>query len=151
MFFTVALPLIFLVLFAAIFGNDKAKVGDHLTKFASYDPPAILARRACRRTFVNLTIWLTITRERGQLKRVRAVPVPASVIIAGRTLTAAGVAAVMTVVARHRGAPLRRRAADHDVPAALITPPRRRALAVPWASPPPPSCRRRTPPRRSPT
>ena len=86
-FFTVALPLIFLVLFVAIFGNDRTEVGDHLINSATYYVPAILALSLLNATFVNLTIWLTIARERGQLKRVRATPAPAWVIIAGRTLT----------------------------------------------------------------
>ena len=97
-FFTVALPLIFLVLFVSIFGNGTFRVGDHDIKGATYYLPAILALALLNATFVNLTIWLTISRERGELKRVRATPVPAWVVIAGRTLTAAAVAAVMTVV-----------------------------------------------------
>ena len=97
-FFTVALPLIFLFLFTAIFGNETVDVGGNQTKFSSYYLPAILTLSLVSATFVNLTIWLTIARERGQLKRVRATPVPAWVIIAGRTLTAIGIAAVMTVV-----------------------------------------------------
>jgi len=97
-FFTVAMPLIFLVLFVAIFGNDRTEVGDHLINSSTYYVPAILALSLINATFVNLTIWLTISRERGQLKRVRATPAPAWVIIAGRSLTAVAVAAVMVVI-----------------------------------------------------
>ena len=60
--------------------------------------PAILALSLINATFVNLVIWLTIQRERGQLKRMRATPVPASVVIAGRTLTSVAISAVMVVV-----------------------------------------------------
>jgi ABC-2 type transport system permease protein len=97
-FFTVALPLIFLFLFTAIFGNDTVTVEGHQIKFSNYYLPGILTLSLVSATFVNLTIWLTIARDRGQLKRVRATPVPAAVIIAGRTLTAVGIAAVMTVL-----------------------------------------------------
>ena len=97
-FFTAVLPLIFLVLFVAIFGNEDTDVGDHTVKGATYYLPAILALALLNATFVNLTIWVTIERERGHLKRVRATPVPAWVVIAGRALTAAAVAAVMVVV-----------------------------------------------------
>jgi ABC-2 type transport system permease protein len=97
-FFTVVLPLIFLVLFVAIFGNGRTQVGDHLIKSATYYVPAILTLALLNATFVNLTIWLTIQRERGQLKRVRATPVPAWVVIAARALTALAVAGVMVVV-----------------------------------------------------
>jgi ABC-2 type transport system permease protein len=97
-FFTVVLPLIFLVLFVSIFGNEPTLVGDHEISGATYYLPAILALALINATFVNLTIWLTIQRERGQLKRARATPVPAGVIIAGRSLAAAAVSALMVVV-----------------------------------------------------
>lgn len=105
-FFTVVMPLIFFVLFAAIFGNETTKVGDQDIEVATYYVPAILALSLVNATFVNLTIWLTISRERGQLKRVRATPVPAWVVIAGRTLTSAAIAGVMVVVVCAFGAVL---------------------------------------------
>jgi ABC-2 type transport system permease protein len=97
-FFTAVLPLIFLVLFVAIFGNDTTQVGDHEIKSSTYYLPAILALSIVNSTFVNLTIWVTITRERGQLKRLRATPVPPWAVVAGRAVSALIVTAVMTVV-----------------------------------------------------
>jgi ABC-2 type transport system permease protein len=97
-FFTAVLPLIFLVLFVAIFGNDTTQVGDHEIKSSTYYLPAILALSIVNSTFVNLTIWVTITRERGQLKRLRATPVPPWAVVAGRAVSALVVTAVMTVV-----------------------------------------------------
>ena len=97
-FFTVVLPLIFFTLFAAIFGNDTTVVDGQEIDTATYYVPAIIALSLINATFVNLTIWLTIQRERGQLKRIRATPVPAWVVIAGRTLTAVAIAAVMVVI-----------------------------------------------------
>jgi ABC-2 type transport system permease protein len=121
-FFTVVLPLIFLVLFVAIFGNEATTVGDHEVNGATYYLPAILALALLNATFVNLTIWLTIARERGQLKRVRATPVPAWVVIAGRSLTAAAVAAVMTVVVCAIGALLYGvELPGETLPAAVVT------------------------------
>src|SRR5204862_3387930 len=97
-FFTVVLPLIFFVLFAAIFGSDTTVVNGEKIETATYYVPAIIALALINATFVNLTIWLTIQREDGQLKRIRATPVPAWVVIAARALTAAAIAAVMVVV-----------------------------------------------------
>jgi len=105
-FFTVALPLIFFTLFAAIFGSEETVVNGHKIETSTYYVPAILALAMINATFVNLTVWLTIERERGQLKRVRATPVPAWVVIAGRTLTSAAVAAIMVVVVCGFGAVL---------------------------------------------
>lgn len=103
-FFTVVLPLIFLFLFTAIFGNEGVEVRGNEIKFSNYYVPGILTLSLVSATFVNLTIWLTIARERGELKRARATPVPAWVIIAGRTLTAVGVAFVMVVIVVALGA-----------------------------------------------
>ncbi len=97
-FFTVVLPLIFFTLFASIFGSDTTTVDGQEIDTSTYYVPAILALALINATFVNLTIWLTISRERGQLKRVRATPVPAWVVIVGRTLTAVAVSFVMVVV-----------------------------------------------------
>jgi ABC-2 type transport system permease protein len=96
-FFTVVLPLIFFTLFAAIFGSDTTMVNGRKIDTATYYVPAIIALSLINATFVNLVVWLTIQRERGQLKRVRATPVPAWVVIAGRTLTAVAIAAIMVV------------------------------------------------------
>ena len=103
-FFTVALPLIFLLLFTSIFGSEDVERGGQEISYATYYLPGILALSLVSATFVNLAISLTISRERGELKRVRATPVPIWVIIAGRTLTAACVTAVMTVVVTTIGA-----------------------------------------------
>src|SRR5919202_1630498 len=97
-FFTAILPLIFLVLFVAIFGNDTTRVDGHEIKAATYYLPAILALAVVNATFVNLTIWVTIARDRGQLKRLRATPIPPWAVVAGRALSALAVAAVMTVL-----------------------------------------------------
>ena len=97
-FFTVVLPLVFLVLFASIFGNEKITVDGHRVSGATYYVPAILTLAIASATFLNLVIWLTIQRERGQLKRVRATPAPAAAIIAGRTLTSLAIALVAIVL-----------------------------------------------------
>jgi len=48
--------------------------------------------------FVNLVISVTAQRETGVLKRRRATPVPAAVLIAGRALTAVVVAVISTLI-----------------------------------------------------
>lgn len=105
-FFTVVLPLIFFTLFAAIFGSSTTVVDGQDIDTATYYVPAIIALSLINATFVNLVIWLTIQRERGQLKRIRATPAPAWAVIAGRTLTSVAIAAVMVVVVCAFGAVL---------------------------------------------
>jgi ABC-2 type transport system permease protein len=96
-FFTVALPIIFLVIFVSVFGNDK--LGPRGIKASTYYVPGISALAVIAASFVNLVISVTAQRESGVLKRRRATPVPAWVLIAGRALTAIVVAlGVMTVL-----------------------------------------------------
>jgi ABC-2 type transport system permease protein len=95
-FFTVALPIVFLIIFVSVFGNDTLKNG---VKASTYYVPGISALAVIASSFLNLVIAITAQRESGVLKRRRATPVPAWVLIAGRTLTAVVVSlAVMTVV-----------------------------------------------------
>ena len=96
-FFTLILPIIFLVIFVSVFGNDK--VGPQQVKASTYYVPGLAALGVIAASFVNLVISITAQREMGILKRRRATPVPAWVLIAGRALTAIVVAlAVMTVL-----------------------------------------------------
>jgi ABC-2 type transport system permease protein len=97
-FFTVLLPLIFLVLFTAIFGNQSVMVDGHEISFATYYIPGILTLSLVSATFVNLAITVSLERERGGLKRLRTTPAPAWTIIASRTLTACAIALIMLVV-----------------------------------------------------
>jgi ABC-2 type transport system permease protein len=96
-FFTLVLPILFLVIFVSVFGNHK--IGPQNVKASTYYVPGIAALAVIAGSFVNLVISVTAQRESGVLKRRRATPVPAWVLIGGRTLTAIVVAlTVMTVL-----------------------------------------------------
>ena len=81
-FFTVMLPLIFLFIFATIFGNDE--IEERGVKTTTYYVPAIVSLAVISATLQSLAINLTQDRERGLLKRVRGTPLPAPVFVAGR-------------------------------------------------------------------
>ena len=95
-FFTVLLPVIFLVIFVSIFGNNL--VGPEHIKASTYYVPGIAALAVLTASFSNLVIAITAQRELGVLKRRRATPAPASVVIAGRAITALIVSLAVTVV-----------------------------------------------------
>ena len=96
-FFTLILPLLFLVIFVSVFGNND--VGPQHVKASTYYVPGLSALAIIAASFVNLVISITAQREAGILKRRRATPVPAWGLIAGRTLTAVVVAlSSMTVL-----------------------------------------------------
>ena len=96
-FFTLVLPILFLVIFVSVFGNHR--IGPNNVKASTYYVPGISALAVIAGSFVNLVISITAQREGGILKRRRATPVPASVLIAGRAITAIVISlAVMVVV-----------------------------------------------------
>ena len=97
-FFTVALPLIFLFIFVSIFGNEPIAAGGREIRGSTYYVPGILALAIVSATTVNLAITMTTLRERGTLKRVRSTPLPPWVFMAGRVFTALVVSVLMVVL-----------------------------------------------------
>ena len=99
-FFTIALPVLFLVIFASVFGGSghtTAVAGGEISTSVYY-VPGIIALGVIAACFGNLVASVTAQRERGVLKRRRATPVPAAAVIAGRVLTAVVIAVVMAAV-----------------------------------------------------
>ena len=97
-FFTLALPVLFLVIFASVFmGQNVAVPGGRINESVYY-VPGIIAFGVIAATFSNLTVNVVNYRESGVYKRRRATPVPASVVIAGRALVACLMALVLTAV-----------------------------------------------------
>ena len=97
-FFTIVLPLIFLVLLTSLFGNHTLHVRGHAIKDATYYVPGIATLAIIATSFVNLVITITGQRESGVLKRRRSSPVPAWVLIASRALTSAILASAVVAV-----------------------------------------------------
>ena len=99
-FFTVALPVLFLVIFASVFGGrgHTTEVTGGQIGTSVYYVPGIISLGVIAACFGNLVASVTAQRERGVLKRRRATPVPATAVIAGRVLTAVVIAVVMAVV-----------------------------------------------------
>jgi ABC-2 type transport system permease protein len=98
LFFTAILPVIFLTMFVAIFGNAPAggEYGD--IRIATLQVPAFIALAVVSASFVSLAMGLTNVRENGVLKRVRATPVAPGIVFAGRIGTAVVSALVVTAI-----------------------------------------------------
>lgn len=94
-FFTVVLPLIFLVIFTSIFGNNTLENG---AKVATLYVPGILTLAIVSATAVNVAITMTARRERGVLKRVRGTPIPPWIFVLSQALSGFVIAIIMTVV-----------------------------------------------------
>lgn len=82
-FFSVGLPLMFLVVFNALNG------GHHIDElggisYATWFVPGILAYGLMMATFTNLAVSITVARDTGVLKRMRGTSLPTWVYVAGR-------------------------------------------------------------------
>jgi ABC-2 type transport system permease protein len=97
-FFTLALPVLFLLLLCAIFGNGTVRVAGGKIKESTYYVPGLVAYGVISASFMNLVISVTAQREAGILKRRRSTPVPAWVLIAGRTAVAVGTGIAIAVI-----------------------------------------------------
>jgi ABC-2 type transport system permease protein len=95
--FTVALPVVVLVILAAIFGSDTVEVRGGVEATAYY-VPAIITLAVISATMQSLAMSLVIAREDGRLKRGRGTPMPAWVFIAGRVGNSGVVALIMLVL-----------------------------------------------------
>ena len=99
--FTIAFPLVFLVLFNSIFvnGNDTATLPNDVKLSAqAYFTAGIVAYSVALSTFTTLAVSLTTQRENGQLKRYRGTPMPPWTFIAGQVLRATAQALAMTAL-----------------------------------------------------
>jgi ABC-2 type transport system permease protein len=96
-FFTVMLPIIFLFIFATIFGNESLEeLGG--VKTTTYYVPAILTLAVISATMVSPAISITQDRENGVLKRVRGTPLPSWVFVAGRVGNAVVISLLMAIL-----------------------------------------------------
>jgi ABC-2 type transport system permease protein len=94
-FFTLVFPLMFLVLFTAIFGNEEIE-GLGVTT-AQFFAPGLAVFAAVSASYTNLAIGTAISRDNGILKRVRGTPLPPWIYIAGRIASSVYLGAVAVV------------------------------------------------------
>jgi ABC-2 type transport system permease protein len=82
-FFTLAFPVMLLVLFGAIFGNQEVQPG---LKYSQVLLSGIMASGLASVTFVNLAISIAVERDAGDLKRLIATPMPKTSYFIGKFL-----------------------------------------------------------------
>lgn len=83
-FFTFAFPLMFLVIFTGLFGNDTITVVGREISVSTFYVSAIAAFSIITATYTNLAINVSFTRDAGVLKRIRGSPLPGWAFMAGR-------------------------------------------------------------------
>src|SRR3954468_11106653 len=94
--FTFAFPLMFLVIFAAVFSSNTI---DYLggVKYNQYFIPAITAYGVISSCYTALGIQIPLRRDSGQLKRLRATPLPTWAAIGGYIANSLVVAVLLIV------------------------------------------------------
>lgn len=96
-YFTLLLPVVFLLIFAAIFEGNTL-IDGRAVKLTTFYVPGIMTLGIISATYVNLTVSVVARRESGELKRVRGTPLPAGFVIASRAAVGIIVALVMCAV-----------------------------------------------------
>lgn len=76
-FFGAIFPLIFLVIFNLVFGNNEISIPGGTTHASTFYVPAIAAMAVVNSCFTGLAMNAAIARDMGILKRMRGTPLPA--------------------------------------------------------------------------
>jgi ABC-2 type transport system permease protein len=96
---TLIFPVLLLVILVGVSGGNSTVVdhGVHM-KLSTYYVPGLIALAIVASSFANLVVTIVSQRESGVLKRRRATPVPAWVLLAGQTLTAITVSLMVSTI-----------------------------------------------------
>lgn len=97
-FFTLIFPLMLLVLFAAIFGNEEVEIPGGTIEVSQFYAPSLAAFAAATATFTNLAVSVSISRDEGILKRVRGTPLPPWIYLGGHVLNGVLIGAVAVTI-----------------------------------------------------
>ena len=97
-FFTFVMPLMFLVIFNLVFGNNEMEISGGTTHFSTFYVPAILALSVISACYTNIAIGLCISRDRGTLKRLKGTPLPTWVFLFGRIVHTIFIALLLVII-----------------------------------------------------
>jgi ABC-2 type transport system permease protein len=103
-FFTFAFPLMFLVIFTAIFGSDTVPLLGREISTATFYVGAILSFSIITATYTNLAVSMAFTRDQGILKRIRGAPMPSWAFMVGRILHAIVITVLLAAIVMAFGA-----------------------------------------------
>jgi ABC-2 type transport system permease protein len=99
-FFTILLPVMFLLLFGAINHGATVQLDPHSPPvgYTTFFTPGMLGMAIMAGTFVSLVISLAIMRDNGQLKRLRGTPLPPWAFFCGQVASRLVLVAVEAVL-----------------------------------------------------
>ena len=102
-FFTFVFPLMFLVIFNLLFGNDELDVEGGTVNTSTFYVPAIAALSVMSACYSNIAIGVSFSRDQGLLKRTRGTPLPTWAFLAGRIVQATLIAILLVVIVTAAG------------------------------------------------
>ncbi len=98
-FFTVALPLMFLVILNLLFGDDQIDRGfAEEVSGGTFYVPGIAALAVISAAYTNIAMMVSIARDNGLLKRTRGTPLPPWAFLFGKIVHATLVAVLLVVI-----------------------------------------------------
>ena len=97
-FFTVALPLTFLVILNLLFGDDEIDRFGTQVSGSTFYVPGIAALAVISAAYTNIAMMVSIARDRGLLKRTRGTPLPPWAFLFGKIAHATLVAVLLVVI-----------------------------------------------------
>ena len=102
-FFTFVFPLMFLVIFNLIFGNNKLDLPGGTVSTSTFYVPAIAALSVISACYTNVAISISIARDSGLLKRTRGTPLPGWAFLFGRVIHATLLAVLLVIIVTAAG------------------------------------------------
>jgi len=87
-FFTFAFPLMFLVIFTSLLGNDSVQIGTRTVNTSTYYVASMAAFAVITACFTNVATTITFQRDAGVLKRTNGTPLPAGSFLGARMVHA---------------------------------------------------------------
>ncbi len=103
-FFTIALPLMFLVIFNLLFGDADIELDGSTVSGSTFYVPGIAALAVISAAYTNIAMMVAIERDRGLLKRTRGTPLPAWAFLLGKIAHAVLIALLLVVIVTAAGA-----------------------------------------------
>jgi len=97
-FFTFVFPLMFLVIFNVVFGDQDIEVEGGTIDTSTFYVPGIVGLSVISACYTNIAVSVSFARDRGQLKRIRGTPLPAAAFLVGRILQATIVSVLLVAL-----------------------------------------------------
>lgn len=121
-FFTLAFPLMFLVIFNLLFGNDTTERFGPPVSLSNFYVPAVAAYAVITACYTNIAIGVSFARDQGVLKRARGTPLPEWAFIFGKVGNAVLVGILLVAIVAAAGTLFYGvELPDNTLPAFLIT------------------------------